>query len=186
MLGEIYIKIGHAIEVSMTCYLNCDLYCAAGSLHGGNTVTTSITLLLPYRHVLVLSFIIKLSSFNILSVSSLLFPSLLWGDVTLPWSYNILHSPCRSICRLTCGSQEILNGDGLAAERLPLSNYMTASREGELLLHDPLMEPNIPFLFIPNLFVQSSPLMLAAPSSPRNWERGKRNGHETSSSKKSE
>ena len=97
-------------------------------------------------------------------------------EVMSPWheGRNLLHSPCRSICGLTYGSREILNGDGLAAEHLPLSNYMTASREGELPLHDPFMVPDIPFLFILNLFVQSSPLMLATPSSPRHWESGKR------------
>lgn len=97
-------------------------------------------------------------------------------EVMSPWheGRNSLGSSCRSVYRLTCGSRGNLDGDGLAAERLPLSNYMAASMEGELLLHDPFMVPNIPFLFILNLFVQSSPLMLAAPSSPRHWERGKR------------
>lgn len=106
-------------------------------------------------------------------------PSLHYCEVMSPWheGRNILHSPCRSIRGLTCGSQEILNGDGLAAEHLPLSNYMTASREGELQLCDPFMAPNIPFLFILNLFVQSSPLMLTAPSSARLWKTGKRHKH---------
>lgn len=63
---------------------------------------------------------------------------------------------------------------------------MTASREGELQLCDPFMVPNIPFLFILNLFVQSSPLMLAAPSSARHWKRGKRHKHGVSTGKKSE
>lgn len=134
-------------------------------------------ILLLYRCVLKSSFfppfIIKLSSYSILRVFFFSIPHCC--EVMSPWhkGRNILHSPCRSIRGLTCGSQEILNGDGLAAEHLPLSNYMTASREGELLLHNPFMVPNIAFLFILNLFVQSSPLMLAAPSSPRHWERGK-------------
>ncbi len=131
-------------------------------------------LFLPYRCVLISSFffyhqiiLIQYSS----SVPLFSFPHCC--EVMSPWheGRNILHSPCRSICGLTCGSQKILNGDGLAAERLPLSNYMTASREGELRLHNPFMVPNIPFLFILNLFVQSSPLMLAAPSSPRQKKR---------------
>lgn len=127
-------------------------------------------------------FIIKLPSSNILCVFP--FPLPHCSEVMSPSheGRNILHSPCCSICGLTRGSQGILNGDGLAAEHLPLSNYMTASREGELLLHDPFMVPNIPFLFIPNLFVQRSPLMLAAPSSVRHCERG--NWHQLQAVKK--
>lgn len=102
-----------------------------------------------------------LSSIMLMQYSSLvlLFSLAHCCEAMSPWheSSEILHSPCRSICRLTCGSHGTLNGDGLTAERLPLSNYMTASRERELRLHDPFMVPNITFLFILNLFVQSSP-----------------------------
>lgn len=131
-----------------------------------------------------LLFLIRLYWYNILSIPSFL--SARCFEAMSPWheGRNISQSPRRSIYSLTCGSQEILNGAGLAAERLPLSNYVTASREGELQLDDPFMVPNIPFLFILNLFVQSSPLMLAAPSSPRHWQRGKKHKREASSRKK--
>lgn len=121
----------------------------------------------------------------IFECSYLSFPSLLWGDVTLTrrWKH-LAFPPACFIYGLTRGSREILNGGGLAAERLPLSNYMTASREGEscgsaipswcLISHS--------FSYWIFLF-KAAPLMLAAPSSPRHWDRGKKRREREASSK---
>lgn len=78
------------------------------------------------------------------------------------------------------GRRKFSTGMDLQRSVYLLSNYMT----GELRLHDAFMAPNIPFLFILNLFVPSSPLMLSAPLSPRHWERRKRLKRPASSTKK--
>lgn len=69
---------------------------------------------------------------------------------------------------------------------LPLSNYMTALRERGLRHNDPLMLPNIPFLFILKVFVQSRPLMLTVPSSSRHCKRGTKHKSRASSRQRSE
>lgn len=98
-------------------------------------------------------------------------------EVMSPWheDKNTLQCTCCSICRTTWGSCANLNGDGLAAEYLPLSNYKTASRQGELHLHNPFKVPNISFLFILNLFVQGSPFnahyILSSEAAGGSWRR---------------
>lgn len=105
------------------------------------------------------SSVIKSSSFSILGMLPFLSFFSHCCEVMSPWheDKNALQCARCSICRPTRGSCANLNRDGHAAEHLPLSNYTTASRKGELHLHKPFKVPNISFLFILNLFVQRSP-----------------------------
>lgn len=108
-------------------------------------------------------------------------------EVMSPWHKwrNILHFPCHSFLWADLWVTRTPEQGWTQSRMSPLSNYMIASREGELQCYDPLMLPNIQFLFILNLFVQRIPLMLTAPHHLGTGE-GRSTSTELQAGKKSE